>query len=77
MSPKRSVAEQGNNPIEDVEVGQIDPMSRLARQVSIKLCGYKRCTRAAGHSEGTGNHPALKHVRAVGPDYIADKVWSH
>ena len=78
--------------ISEVAVGDVDPMSLIARKYRIPLCGAwpplstakhtgPTCTRAAGHSEGLGRgtgpgHPSLTHVSAPGPDAIAQKVWT-
>ena len=73
--------------VNDVHVGETDPMSRLARRANLPLCkefepgfGYAgskddllRCTRAAGHAE-SNNLPAARHVAADNGD-IAQVVW--
>lgn len=78
--------------ISEVAVGDVDPMSLIARKVRMPLCGAweplskaqaagPTCTRAAGHSEGLGRstgltHPSRTHVSAPARDFIAQKVWS-
>lgn len=75
--------------VEDIQVGQHDPMTAIAKQFSIERCEHRDfvdgaagppCTRAAGHSEigGRGiaaHHPSLKHVSAPGRDSIAERAW--
>lgn len=75
MSPRRTAAEQANTPVEDIVVGDVDPMSKLARHSGLPLCSRRGCTRVAGHHEGSGTHPSLRHVSAAAPRYIAEKVW--
>lgn len=82
---RRTREQQRQAPVDNVAVGDKDPMSLLARKVGLPLCGDQRptspltCTRVAGHSEGEGrghtaDHPSRKHV-AAGQDNIAKKVW--
>ena len=67
--------------VEDIQVGQHDPMTAIAKKFSIERCEHSQlCTRTAGHSETGGRgiaaqHPSLKHVSAPGRDSIAEKVW--
>jgi hypothetical protein len=76
-----------------VAVGDIDPMSRSTGLMGLPTCtavsttNGRRCTRVAGHDEGTGSdrngkhnggagqgHPANLHVHAD-RSYTAREVW--
>lgn len=79
-----------------VAVGEIDPMSRLAGRNDLPTCSAsnpdtgRRCTRVAGHDEGTANdhngkhhggtgygHPANLHVNADRRTaFVAREVWT-
>lgn len=75
--------------IEDVQVGDVDQMTALARKMAMPRCELRAfvggdtdlsCTRVAGHAESMGrgigaDHPSVKHVAAPGRDSIAKKVW--
>lgn len=90
MTATRRRRQPETRTVADIEVGQHDPMTSLARAAHIDLCGAweplskakgagPTCTRAAGHSEGLGHgtgstHPSIKHVSAD-RDCIAQKVW--
>lgn len=87
MSPRRSAREQRTTPIADINVGDVDTMSVLARRHSVPLCAQPNltrpvsCTRAAGHSESEGlgkaaRHASTKHV-ATDAKGVARAVWSH
>lgn len=87
MSPRRKASEQRTTPIADINVGDVDTMSVLARSHSLPLCAQPNlrrpvsCTRAAGHSESEGlgkaaKHASTKHVSADATG-VARAVWSH